>query len=66
MAKQAPDFITETTAQIRYGAGAWKRAIRPCVSRYLLPDGSELFNDQEIRKFVRKWAKADPSPGAAA
>lgn len=65
MAKRSPDFITETTAQVRYGFGAWTRAIRPCVTRYLLPDGSELFDDQEIRAFILKWARAEQRAVAA-
>jgi hypothetical protein len=59
------DFIDALTAELRVGAGGW-RAIRPCVTRYVMPGGAEFFDWQEIRSLIQRTARAEPPRGRSA
>jgi hypothetical protein len=52
------DFIDSLTAELRVGRRGW-RAIRPCITRYVMPDGSEFFDWQEIRTLIQQTARAE-------
>jgi len=51
--------IDALTAELRIGRGNW-RALRPHLTRYVLPDGGELFDWQEARSLIRRTARAEP------
>jgi len=52
------DYIDSLTAELRAGRRGWQ-AIRPCVIRYVLPDGSEFFDWREIRALIERTARAE-------
>jgi hypothetical protein len=53
------DFIDPLTAELRVGRPAW-RAIRACVTRYVMPDGAEFFDWREIKSFIQRTARPEP------
>jgi hypothetical protein len=53
------DFIDSLTAELRVGRRGWQ-AIRPCITRYVLPDGTEFFDWQEIRSLIQRSARREP------
>ena len=53
------DFIDGVTAELRVGREGWQ-SIRPCVRRYVLPDGSEFFDWQEILQVIHRFARVEP------
>jgi hypothetical protein len=53
------DYVDSLTAELRVGRQGW-RAIRPCVTRYVLPDGTEFFDWHEVTALIQRTARAEP------
>jgi hypothetical protein len=59
MANKPAEPIDALTAELRIGRLNW-RALRPYLTRYVLPEAGEVFDWQEVRTLVRRIARAEP------
>lgn len=65
MAAKPTEPIDEQTAELRIGRVNW-RALKPRLTRYILPEAGEVFDWQEVRSLIRRIARAEPARKPAA